>query len=266
VDAIDIAAAARRRRRATSLVDVAFFGEDDGLALVEARMPIADAARLHAAVNGRLAEADLEVPCGATAGQRRVAALLDLVFGPADAASAVPVGAEISVVVGLPTLLGLDDAPGTIALASGDAHSIDAQAIRSLIDDDRTPVRLRRLVVDPVTGHLLDRGRRSYAVDGALRDFLAARDQTCRFPGCRRRAHVCDVDHADAWQDGGLSDRANLGALCRRHHQLKTHSGWSIEGGTDAGSCVWVSPRGRRHPHSPPPVLTPPPEPTPPPF
>jgi len=62
---------------------------------------------------------------------------------------------------------------------------------------------MRRLVTDPVTGHLLDYGRRSYEVPDALRRYLDARDRTCRFPGCNRRAEKRQLDHAIAWDDGG---------------------------------------------------------------
>jgi hypothetical protein len=35
-----------------------------------------------------------------------------------------------------------------------------------------------------------------------------------------------------------------LGALCRRHHRLKTHNGWKVVSHTD-GSCTWTSPLGK---------------------
>ena len=122
---------------------------------------------------------------------------------------------------------------------------MSAEAIRELLHREETPAILRRLVLDPSTGALLDRGRRTYAVDGSLRAFIALRDGVCRFPGCQRAASRCQMDHAIAWQDGGSTDRSNLGPLCTRHHQLKTHARWDITQSADDGMCVWRSPMGR---------------------
>jgi hypothetical protein len=32
--------------------------------------------------------------------------------------------------------------------------------------------------------------------------------------------------------------------LCRRHHRMKTHGGWSLDSNPD-GSCLWKSPKGK---------------------
>jgi hypothetical protein len=85
-----------------------------------------------------------------------------------------------------------------------------------------------------------------------LREFITARDQCCRFPGCNRRADRTQIDHAEPWDDGGQTSPANLGALCVRHHQLKTHAGWDITTSNVDGSCIWTSPHGRRYQHPPP--------------
>jgi hypothetical protein len=79
-----------------------------------------------------------------------------------------------------------------------------------------------------------------------LVDFLIARDRTCRFPGCRRAAWASDLDHAESWEEGGTTSAENLGALCRRHHRMKTHGGWKLESFSD-GSCEWTSPAGKKY-------------------
>ncbi|MGB4690052.1 MAG: hypothetical protein WBH16_07590, partial [Candidatus Nanopelagicales bacterium] len=43
------------------------------------------------------------------------------------------------------------------------------------------------------------------------------------------------------------SDVGNLGALCLRHHQLKTHGGWQLTESKPDGSCTWTSPAGRTY-------------------
>lgn len=254
VSVIDTDGAEQRRQQARLQQDVIVYPEDDGLAVLLARMSAVDAARLYAALETRAGRAHLVAPCDASRGERRVAALIELALGRSVAAgeglpasAGCEVGVEVGVVVDLPTLLGLADNPGTVVVGRTGPEPITADAVRELIDDPSTPVTLRRLVRDPSTGALLDRGRRSYAISDALRAFLGARDANCRFPGCTRRAAACQIDHAVAWEDGGTTDRRNLGPLCVRHHQLKTHAGWQIEASSAAGGCVWVSPLGRRY-------------------
>jgi hypothetical protein len=142
----------------------------------------------------------------------------------------------INVTIDLPTLLGLSENPGQLA----GYGAIPASVARALASDGKW----RRFITDPQTGVLLDYGRQMYEPPQGLIDFLIARDRTCRFPGCRRSAALSDLDHAQSWDDGGTTSLDNLGALCRRHHLLKTHGGWSIESRAD-GSCTWTSPLGK---------------------
>ena len=142
----------------------------------------------------------------------------------------------VNVTIDLPTLLGLSENPGQLA----GYGAIPASVARALASDGKW----KRFITDPQTGALLDYGRETYQPPQALIDFLIARDRTCRFPGCRRSAALSDLDHAQSWEEGGTTSLDNLGALCRRHHQLKTHGGWSIESRAD-GSCTWTSPLGK---------------------
>lgn len=105
------------------------------------------------------------------------------------------------------------------------------------------------------SGRLLDCGRHRYTPSAALREFILARDQRCRFPGCEQPAHRCDIDHAEPWDAGGGTSPANLGALCRRHHRIKTHASWSITESAADGSCTWRTPAGERIKVIPDPVL-----------
>jgi len=142
----------------------------------------------------------------------------------------------VNVTIDLPTLLGLSENPGQLA----GYGAIPASVARALASDGKW----KRFITDPQTGALLDYGRETYQPPQALIDFLIARDRTCRFPGCRRSAALSDLDHAQSWEDGGTTSLDNLGALCRRHHLLKTHGGWGIESRAD-GSCTWTSPLGK---------------------
>jgi len=142
----------------------------------------------------------------------------------------------ISVAIDLPTLMGLAENPGQLA----GYGAIPASVARRLAADGNW----QRFVSDPTTGNLLDFGREKYTPPQELVDYLLARDRICRFPGCRRAGQSSDIDHAQSWETGGETNPANLGLLCRRHHRMKTHGGWSLESNPD-GSCTWKSPKGK---------------------
>ena len=143
----------------------------------------------------------------------------------------------VNLTIDLPTLLGLAENPGQL---SG-YGAIPAAVARELAADGKW----RKFITDPTTGNLLDYGRESYIPPQVLRDFLLARDRTCRFPGCRRSGVKGEIDHAIPWEEGGETSPKNLGLLCKRHHQLKTHGGWKLESFED-GSCEWTSPLGKK--------------------
>jgi len=142
----------------------------------------------------------------------------------------------VNVTIDLPTLLGLAQNPGQLA----GYGAIPASVARTLASDGKW----RRFITDPHSGALLDYGRETYLPPQQLVDFLIARDRTCRFPGCRQSAYRGDLDHAQSWDSGGDTSAQNLGALCRRHHRMKTHGGWGLVSNSD-GSCDWKSPTGK---------------------
>jgi hypothetical protein len=82
-----------------------------------------------------------------------------------------------------------------------------------------------------------------YRPSTALDEFVRCRDMTCRWPGCDRPAEFCDLDHAIAYADGGLTHPSNLRCLCRKRHLLKTFHGWHDRQHPD-GAIDWISPTG----------------------
>lgn len=247
---LDRAGEKRRRSRARRHIDVQAWAEDDGLACVLARLPMADAARVEAAIEAR-AQGVTWIADDATRGERRAAALVEALCGSPTGALAAPapvtVSAEVQVTVDLATLLGLSNAPALMSVGSDIAEPMTSKALRALLANPAVPLTLRRMVTDPLTGAVLDRGRTSYRVPESLRQFLVARDGTCRFPGCSRRAIRCDIDHVVPWAAGGRTDRCNLMCLCRRHHILKTFGGWSRIREDDDGTVVWRGPDGNEY-------------------
>jgi hypothetical protein len=102
---------------------------------------------------------------------------------------------------------------------------------------------LRRLVLDPV-GRATDYGTTRYAPPRDLCDFVMARDRTCVFPSCTRRAISCDLDHRVPFPYGSTSER-NLHPLCRSHHQLKMLGLWTYRHDPATGKTHWTDRHGR---------------------
>jgi hypothetical protein len=169
-----------------------------------------------------------------------------------DAAKAPRAGlsAHVDIVMTLDAFLGLSEAPAECV----GAGPIPAQDARRFLAEAAC-VTVRRVLVEERTGRPLDGGVRRYQLTDAERDFIFLRDRTCRHPGCGQPAYRCDADHAVPYDEGGSTSTGNLGALCRRHHQEKTHGGWTIEESDDDGSCTFVSPLGRRYLHTAEPLL-----------
>ena len=218
------------------------------MSTVVAILPAADAQVVMNAIESfiRLANANIEKGDGSvgttdvrSTDMKRADALTAIAAASLTASPVTPHRRPISinVTIDLPTLLGLAENPGQLA----GYGAIPASVARELASDGKW----KRFITDPQTGNLLDYGRESYEPPQVLKDFLIARDRTCRFPGCRRSAALSDLDHAKSWQEGGSTSPENLGALCRRHHRLKTHDGWSVTSHQD-GSCTWVSPLGKK--------------------
>jgi uncharacterized protein DUF222 len=85
-----------------------------------------------------------------------------------------------------------------------------------------------------------------YRPSTRLRATILARDQTCRFPGCRQPAWDSDLDHSIPYHLGGPTCSCNLGPACRRHHQVKQENGWQLEQPAP-GFFIWITPSGRRY-------------------
>jgi len=94
-----------------------------------------------------------------------------------------------------------------------------------------------------------------YRPTSKTRDFVTARDQTCRNPRCRQSARHADLDHTVAWHKGGLTCRCNLGPYCRTHHQIKQLPGWTLIQ-TAPGHFELTTPAGRTYTTRPDPYPT----------
>ena len=112
----------------------------------------------------------------------------------------------------------------------------------------RLETKVSRALLDARTGTLVETSTPRYVISDSMREFVAARDETCRMWGCNRRirrerlGHGADIDHATPWP-AGPSSPANLSGLCRHHHRLKHSPRWTHRLHPD-GTTEWVSPGG----------------------
>jgi hypothetical protein len=83
-----------------------------------------------------------------------------------------------------------------------------------------------------------------YVPSPRLRHLVMVRQRRCSFPGCRRPARQCDLDHTIPYDDGGKTCECNLAPLCRRHHQCKQAPGWHLTQ-NQPGHMTWRTPSGR---------------------
>lgn len=142
---------------------------------------------------------------------------------------------ELQIVIDLPTLLGLAENPALLAGAP-----VPAAIARELAT---TCGSMRRIITDPVTGHLLDYGTRSY-LPQPLKDFITARDGTCRAPGCGQPATRSQLDHITPFPNGP-SNTANTHMLCTRDHDTKTTGDLTITSHHADGSATWTTRDGQ---------------------
>ncbi|HNI70050.1 MAG TPA: DUF222 domain-containing protein, partial [Marmoricola sp.] len=86
-----------------------------------------------------------------------------------------------------------------------------------------------------------------------IKEQVVLRNQVCVFPGCNRDSRSCDLDHVvpyvglgGATYQPGQTAPANLAPLCRYHHRVKTHAGWSYQIDKH-GDAEWIDHRGNHY-------------------
>jgi hypothetical protein len=257
VRAIDPDAAKERRVRANDERHISVTPLPDGMAQVRGSLP----ATAGAAFDKRLAEmaTSLCAKDSRTITQRRADALTALCEGrnlacdcgqpdcPARPAESEPgtggVQTVINVIATEATVVGESDQPGYLE----GYGVIDADQVRELADT----ATIRPVECPDVTEEEAMR----YQPSAALERWIRCRDLTCRFPGCDRKAAICDIDHTQPFNhadpaSGGWTVWWDLACYCREHHRLKTFhggpGGWRDEQLPD-GTIVWTSPTGREY-------------------
>jgi hypothetical protein len=130
------------------------------------------------------------------------------------------------------TLEGTSDTPGYLP----GFGILPAASVRELA----ATATLKPLVIP---SEMPDPGYRPSAV---TTEFVRWRDLTCRWPGCDRPVHKCDIDHTVPYP-AGVTHASDLKHYCRIHHLIKTfHSGW-LEQQLPDGTIVLTAPTGHTY-------------------
>ncbi|MBC6458365.1 HNH endonuclease signature motif containing protein [Actinomadura sp. HBU206391] len=106
-----------------------------------------------------------------------------------------------------------------------------------------SPLKVRWCALAVDTGGHPVHGHHGYRPPAGMRRLIQARDRTCAFPTCNRRATECDLDHTIPHHKGGPTCPCNLAALCRGHHLLKQHPDWTLIQ-IWPGALLWITPTG----------------------
>ncbi|MEV1199185.1 DUF222 domain-containing protein, partial [Microbispora rosea] len=107
---------------------------------------------------------------------------------------------------------------------------------------------LVRLVMD-AEGQVLDMGRKVRLATPTQRRAIFTRYATCWIDGCPLPATMCQIDHADNWSTGGLTDLKLLGPACQFHNRDRYQHPQRYtrrKTGTDRWTFTYERPRPRR--------------------
>jgi hypothetical protein len=129
---------------------------------------------------------------------------------------------------------------------------IPAALARKLIRDAGPGITawIRRLYTDPETGHLITGDTRRRAFNHLQRQFLIARDQTCRTAYCD--APIRHADHVTGHTNNGPTDITDGQGLCENCNYTKSAPGWHSRVDPNGHTITTTTPTGHTHHSNPP--------------
>jgi hypothetical protein len=228
-----------------------------GTSLIHGEVDLADALDLDAAVVAKAAHLK-DLGCEESLDVRRSLALgelarhqlaLDLhTSSTTDAQPSQPKRAVRSVVLYLHLHESAVTGVGGVGRVENTRSPITADQIRTWCGNRDAKVTVKP-VIDLADHVHVD----AYEVPDRISERVTLRDVTCVFPWCTRPArrlkpddHPCDCDHVLPHGQGGATCTCQLAPLCRRHHRLKTHGGWTYTI-LEPGTYLWSSPHGYQY-------------------
>jgi hypothetical protein len=75
---------------------------------------------------------------------------------------------------------------------------------------------------------VLNHGTGRCVPPAALRRHVPTRDATCIGPACHHLGQHLQLDHTLTAREGGSTADGNLGPVCARVHNAKTHGDWQL--------------------------------------
>lgn len=189
-----------------------FDHQDDGMSYLHAYLPTPDAVRLDQLLT---TEAKKLPSDERTLGQKRADEFTRQMLSAGEGQSTSS-RAVIAIAVPVTSLAWVTDEPGE---SFDGSFALPADLVRDLAQEPGT--LFHRVMTDPL-GHILDVTEFGRFASAKLKIAIDIRDGTCRFPTCSRPAMESDLDHQIP-HPRGPTNAANLRALCRRHHNMKTY-------------------------------------------
>jgi hypothetical protein len=174
-----------------------------------------------------------------TLDQLRADVFLDLLEGKAQGKGGKGGGVELR--VDLKTLAGLAEGAGEL---SGYGPVIAEIARR--VAADQPGGEWRYVLTHPETGEILDTGLLRLRPLASQRRRVEMRDPVCVFPGCRRPARDCDLDHRIPWAVVRRTRTRDLAPLCRHDHVIRHRAGWRYRR-LPIGDYLWISRLGHAY-------------------
>jgi hypothetical protein len=204
-----------------------------------------DGARVMAALQ-RLSERCSEEARREGRRERPEAYAYDALVRLATGQGAAQPGYEVMVRVDFETLLRGYPVDGETCEVAG-FGPVPAKVVRDIMEGGNPFLKAVLTKGEGIVGvaHL---GRRPNAHQKSALDWLFP---TCAAEGCGVRAGFLQSDHRVEWAKAHVTVFDLLDRLCRRHHALKTHEGWSLVEGR--GKRAFVPPGDPRHPGAGPP-------------
>jgi hypothetical protein len=140
----------------------------------------------------------------------------------------------------------LDDSPTPARL---DGYGpIPAHTARRLIANSHN-AWIRRLYTKPTDGRLVAMETRQRLFPQSMKNFIVARDETCRTPWCN--APIRHADHIIPARLGGATNLNNGQGLCERCNHTKEHPRWQARPGPD-DTIITTTPTGHQYVSTPP--------------
>lgn len=220
---LDAASVVAKRSRAVSGRRVSVRPAPDGMAILTAVLPCADAIASYLALQQQI-DSDRGDGTDRTRGQRMADLLVRRVTGrePTQghdvhlnlvmtAESLFAGGMQPAMLEGY-GLMSADLARQIVGAESGTERQCAAK------------VTIRRLFATPAEPDLVRMESTSRRFDGLLRELITVRDQTCRTPYCD--APIRHIDHIEAHAAGGPTSYDNGQGLCENCNYRKEHPGW----------------------------------------